>query len=69
MTTINVKGHEFAAMSIKDSFDRRALQYKNKIIAALRKIGLTEDDIDIELEAVAAKTAPASAALFWRKLS
>ncbi len=36
MTTIKAKGHEFAAMNLKDSFDRRAVQYKNKIVSALR---------------------------------
>ena len=63
MTIIRVKGHEFNAAIVKGSFDRRALQYKNKIIATLRKIGLTEDDIDIELD-VAAKKAPASASWY-----
>ncbi|MBI2107550.1 DnaJ domain-containing protein [Candidatus Woesearchaeota archaeon] len=64
MAAIKVKGHEFAAVVIKDSFDRRALQYKNKIITTLRKIGLTADDIDVELEANAAKNAPASASWY-----
>lgn len=64
MAAIKVKGHEITALIIRDSFDRRALQYKNRIIAALRKIGLTEDDIEIELEAVAVKNAPASASWY-----
>jgi len=64
MTTVKVKGHEFAVAATKDSFDRRALQYKNKIIAALRKIGLSEDDIKIELKPVAFKSAPASASWY-----
>ena len=63
MAIIKVKGHEFAALTIKDSFDRRALQYKNKIITNLRKIGLTEDDIEVDLENVAIKNAPAS--VWW----
>jgi len=69
MAAIKVKGHEFAALSIKDSFDRRALQYKNKITAALRKIGIKEDDVGIELEAVSVKSAPASASWYvWGHL-
>ncbi len=59
MTTIKVKGYEFSAVPIRDSFDRRALQFKNKIIAALGKIGLTDDDIDLKLEPSAVKSAPA----------
>ena len=65
MAIIKVKGHEFAALTIKDSFDRRALQYKNKIITTLRKIGLTEDDIEVDLETVAVKKAPASASWYF----
>ena len=63
MAAIKIKMHEFDALSIKDSFDRRALQYKNRIVSALRKIGIKEDDVDIELEPVSVKSAPASA--FW----
>ena len=65
MAIIKVKGHEFAAITIKDSFDRRALQYRNKIVANLRKLGLTEDDIEVDLEAVAVKNAPASASWYF----
>lgn len=64
MTTIKVKGHEFVVAATRDSFDRRALQYKNKIITALGKIGLSEDDIEIEIRPVAFKSAPASASWY-----
>ena len=64
MTTIKVKGYEFAVAATKDSFDRRALQYKNKIITSLGKIGLSEDDIEIEIKPVAFKSAPASASWY-----
>ena len=67
MATIKVKGHEFAALAIRDSFDRRALQYKNKIVATLRKIGITEDDIEVDLENVAARNAPASASWYFAR--
>jgi len=60
MVKINVKGHEFEAVSIKDSFNRRALKFKNNIIASLGKLGLTVDDVDIELESNGMKKAPAS---------
>lgn len=64
MATIKIKGHEFAAITVKDSFDRRALQYKNKIAAALRKIGIKEDDVEVELEHVSMKSASASASWY-----
>ncbi|HII14664.1 MAG TPA: DnaJ domain-containing protein [Nanoarchaeota archaeon] len=61
MTTIAIKGHEFKAVLAQDAFGRRALQYKNKIISALSKIGLVNDDIIIDLEPVAIKNVHASA--------
>ena len=60
MATITVKGFEINAPAIRDSYDRRAVQYTNGIIQALRKIGLTEDDIYIKQETSAFKSAPAS---------
>lgn len=65
MAKVNIKGHEFEAVIAKDSFNRRAVQYANKIIGTLRKIGLTEDDIEIPIEAVAMKKAPASATWYF----
>lgn len=64
MAAIKIKMHEFDAISIKDSFDRRALQYRNKIVSTLRKIGIKEDDVDIELEAASVKSAPAFASWY-----
>ena len=50
MTTITLKGHEISIITIRDSFQRRAIQYQNNIIASLRKLGLTEDDVDVPLK-------------------
>ncbi len=61
METLRIKGHEFKAVLAKDSFGRRALQYKNKIIHALSQIGITCDDIILDLEPFAIKNIPASA--------
>jgi hypothetical protein len=61
MTIIRIKGYDINAMPITNSFDRRALQFKNNIISNLRKLGLTEDDVEIPLEKVAMKRAKASA--------
>ncbi len=61
MAKVTIKGHEFNALEIKDSFNRRAAQFRNNIAASLKKLGLTEDDFDIPLEPAAVKKAPASA--------
>ncbi|HLD79553.1 MAG TPA: DnaJ domain-containing protein [Candidatus Nanoarchaeia archaeon] len=60
MTTITIKGHDITPIIIRDSYDRRAVQYKNSIIEVLGKLGLTEDDIDIKHEVSAFRSAPAS---------
>jgi len=60
MAKIKIKGDEFEAVTVKDSFSRKATQFKNKIIASISRLGLTADDIDLELEPNAIKKAPAS---------
>ena len=50
MPRIIVKGAEFNFNPIRDSYNRRAQQFQNSIFAGLKKIGLTEDDIEIDLE-------------------
>ena len=60
MALIKVKGYEFNAVTIRDSFNRRAQRFMNKIIKTLRGVGLTEDDVEIDLEPVAIKNVPAS---------
>ncbi|MBN1175670.1 J domain-containing protein [Candidatus Woesearchaeota archaeon] len=58
---INIKGYEFDAITIKDSFNRRAQKFKNNIIEKLRSVGVPSDDVIIDLEPVAIKRLPASA--------
>jgi hypothetical protein len=60
MAKIKIKGHEFEAVTARDSFSRRAVQYQNKIIASISRLGLTIDDIDIELEPNVIKKSSAS---------
>lgn len=60
MVTIKIKGYEVNAVPIRDSFNRRAQQLQNKIFKSLSLIDLTEDDIELELEKVPIKRAPAS---------
>jgi len=61
MDIISVKGYEFKAFNLRDSSSRRAIQFRNNILNALSKLGLSEDDVDVPLETVAIKKAPASA--------
>jgi hypothetical protein len=67
MVRIKVNGHEFEALTVKDSFNRRALQIKNSIITSLRSLGLTADDVEIELEPNAKKRAQASVSWYLDK--
>lgn len=55
-----IKGHEFDPVIVRDSYNRRALQYQNKIITCLKKFKLTKDDIEIPMEPMAMKRAQAS---------
>ncbi|HIG92710.1 MAG: heat shock protein DnaJ-like protein [archaeon GW2011_AR9] len=64
MVTIKIKGYEITLPIIRDSYDRRAQQFRNNIIETLRKIGLTEDDINIKEEISAYRNAPASASWY-----
>ena len=64
MSKLKVKGHEFSAFIARDSPSRRAVQFRNNILGSLKKIGLSEDDVEVELEALAAKKAPASASWY-----
>lgn len=65
MATVTVKGYELAVVIVKDSFQRRAVQFANKIAQVLRKLGLTEDDMDIPVETLAIKRAAASASWYF----
>jgi len=64
MPIVNVKGHEINAIIIRDSSNRRAQQFKNKILTAFKSFTLTDDDVDIELEPLAMKKAPATASWY-----
>ena len=67
MAKIKVKGCEFEAVTVRDSFNRRATQFKNNIITSIKRLGLTADDVDIELEPNAIKKAPASVSWYIDK--
>lgn len=65
MTLVKIKGHEINTIIVRDSFNRRALQFRNNIIILLSKISVIEDDIDISVENVAMKKAPASVSWYF----
>ncbi len=67
MATLKIKGHEIQSIHVKDSCDRRALQYRNKIIELLKTIGVKEDDMDIPMENVAMKKAPAAVSWYFQE--
>ncbi len=61
---LTIKGHTFAAITVKDSFSRRAMQYMNNIITVLKQLGIPADQVDVELQGLASKKASASAIWF-----
>ncbi len=65
MTLINIKGHKFNALEVRDSHSRRALKYKNNIVITLSKIGVIREDIVIDIEPVAIKNIMASATWYY----
>jgi hypothetical protein len=65
MPRIKVKGAEFNFNPVRDSYNRRAQQFKNDIITTLRKINLTEDDVEIKLEANCRIKAPGVAEWYY----
>ncbi len=50
MGVIKIKGHSINVILAKDSLNRRALQYKNKLIMALKKLGVAREDVDLDIE-------------------
>ena len=64
MSKLNIKGHEFSAFIVKDSPSRRSVQFRNNILKSLRKIGIPEDDVEVEIEALSAKKSQASASWY-----
>lgn len=65
MAIVKIKGHEMQSIHIKDSCDRRALQISNNIYKLLSTIGVIKDDVDIAMERVAMKKAPASVSWYF----
>ena len=60
MALVKIKGYEFNAINVRDSYNRRAQKFYNNIINNLKSVGVPEDDILIDLEP-AIKKLPAKA--------
>jgi hypothetical protein len=65
MPDIKIKGQDIKVAPIKDSFNRRALLFKNKVISILGLIGVKADDVIIELEGMPIKKIKASAEWYF----
>ena len=62
---LKIRGHEIKEPVIKDSFSRRAVKMKNDIIATLGVLGVEPRQVDIELEPIPIKNAPASVTWYF----
>ena len=65
MTMIKAKGNEFNLPNVKDSFNRRAAQFRQSIIDNLRNNELAEGYIEVSEQAYALKKAKASALWYF----
>ncbi len=65
MTQIHVKGHDINVFNIRNTHYRRAVQFQNQICSTLRKIGVSRDDIEIELQTFAGRDAEASVSFYF----
>ena len=65
MALVRIKGHDIDTITVGDSCNRRALQFRNNIFSLLGKLDVIQDDIDIPLEMVAMKSAPASVSWYF----
>ena len=65
MALLNIKGHEFNVQPVRDSFQRRVVQFRNKIIETLSRIGLEDHQVDIADDISAIKRESASASWYY----
>jgi len=66
MEVLKIKGHSVNFIPTKDNFNRRALQYKNKLINALEKLGTQRDDVDLEIDGYGGRDAKASVVWYFK---
>ena len=61
---VSIKTHEINIPKITNAHNRRALKSKNDIITSLRLLGLTADDVKVEIVPIAIKRIQAKAS-WW----
>lgn len=64
---MEVKGFEFKEPNIRDSYERRAVLFRNNIIETLRNLNLTEDDLDIPLQRLSRAKGKAFVEFYFEK--
>lgn len=65
MEKVKIKGHDITFIPAKDNFNRRALQYKNKLISSLGELGVKRDQVDLELDGYCGRDSKASVTWFF----
>ena len=66
MEILKIKGHSVAFTPTKDNFNRRALQYKNRLITAVEKLGAKRDDVILDMDGFCGREAKASVVWYFR---
>jgi len=66
MEVIKIKGHSVNFMSTKASHNRRAIQFQNRLIGALERIGTKRDDVDLEFDGFCGKEAKATVVWYYK---
>lgn len=65
MKIIKIKGHSIEFIPAKDSFNRRALAHKNRLIRALGRLGVVRDDVELELDGHCGREAKAMVTWYY----
>jgi len=62
---VKVKGNDIEVPVFRDSFDRRAVQVQNRIVATLKLLGVDRDNVEVEMEKNARLKAKALVAWYF----
>jgi hypothetical protein len=65
MQVLKIKGHTVNFVPTRASHNRYALQYKNKLISVLEKLGTKRDSVEIEFDGFCGRTAKATVLWFF----
>jgi len=65
MVKIKAKGYEFELKTVTSGYDRKAVLYANNICDALKKLGLTPDDVKVTTDILGNKNLPAFAEWYF----